>query len=500
MKNKNGEQNHALHMDMYLARWMYIYWKKDIQNTKVVFDVFFRKNPFKNGYSVFGGLRMIIDYLENINFEKEKVDFIEKKLGIEFEKEFKELLTNYRFNGNMYAVEEGEVIFPNIPLIRLESTIFELKALQTAILTMVNHESLIGTICSRIKQAAINYGEIRGIETPTLFEGGARRAHGIDAAHNGSRMSYIAGFDSTSLLSAGSHFDLPVGGTMEHADIQMYEDLGGELEAFRTFAEEFPNDCVFLVDTYNTLNSGVPNAITVAKELKSKGYKLKGIRIDSGDLAYLSKEARKMLDREGLYGVKIIASGDMDEYTIEELAIQKAEIDSFLVGTKAITAYNDPAFGAVYKIVAKETKKGYLPLIKISSSVNKITNPGYQTVYRIIDNETGKFKGDYIALVNEEVKTKEKISLQNVREKESKDEVTNFTAEELLKPIYVEGKLVYSLPTAKESREFHERRIKGLWEEYKRKAVPQEYSVTVSDEIIEIKKKLFKEKKENKKK
>lgn len=484
----------TLHTDFYLPRWMYLHWKQGRFDKKVCFNVFYRKNPFKNGYSVFGGLLNIIKYLQNIKFSEETIAYLQNELN--FDNDFAEVLRNYKFTGTMYSVEEGEIIHPNTPLIRLEGNIFELKLLQTLILTFVNHESLIATKASRINEAILEYQKTRNLsEKPRALEGGARRAHGVDAAYHGTRMAYISGFDSTSLCSASKDFDIPVGGTMEHADIQFYEDLGGELGAFRDFASVFPDQCVFLVDTFDTLRSGIPNAIKVAKELEANGHKLLGIRIDSGDLAYLSKQARKMLNEAGLDYVKIVASGDLDEYVISSLAIQKAEIDTFLIGTKAITAYEQPAFGAVYKIVSKESDGEHIPLIKISSSVNKTTNPGFQTVYRIVDKKTGMFKGDYISLINEEVDKLKEIYLEDVRNPGFENKIVDFQAMELLKPIFIEGELVYTVPTTKESRNYHLNQIDKLWEEYKRKDFPEIYPVTLSPALKELKQNLIKEKK-----
>ncbi|MBR2078481.1 MAG: nicotinate phosphoribosyltransferase [Exiguobacterium sp.] len=467
-------RNLALHTDLYLPRWMYIYWKQGRHNEKVVFDLYYRSNPFSGGYVVFAGLENIVHYLENVSFTEADIAYLKEQLG--FEDEFEDVLRNFKFTGSLYSVREGEVIFPHEQVVRIESTIFEAKLFQTALLNIANHESLIATKYARIRQAAPN---------ETLLEGGARRAQGVDAAYYGTRAAYIAGFDVTSLVSAGRDFDVPTGGTMEHADIQFHDD---ELSAFRSFAEMYPDNTSLLIDTYDTLKSGLPNAITVAKELEAKGHRLKSVRLDSGDLAYLSKRARKALNEAGLDYVKIVVSGDLDEYVIQDLRMQGAEADTFLVGTRGITAYEQPALGMVYKLVAREDESGELkPVIKVSSSKAKTTTPHKKELYRIIDNETKKFKGDYIALADEPVESYTEIDLIDVRDPAFKIKTRNFNVKRLLQPIFLDGKRVYELPSTSEIRAYHHEQMNGLWEEYKRLRLPEVYSVTFSKPLWDLK-------------
>jgi len=334
-------------------------------------------------------------------------------------------------------------------LIRIEARIFEAKLLQTAILNIANHESLIATKYARIRQSA---------PRAKFLEAGARRAQGIDAAYFGTRASYLAGFDVTSLASAGRDFGIPCGGTMEHADIQFHDD---ELTAFRTFASHYPDQTTLLVDTYDTLKSGLPNAITVAKELQAKGHKLRGIRIDSGDLSYLSKRARNMLDEAGFPEVDIVLSGDLDEYVIQDLRIQGAQANTFLVGTRGITAYEQPALGMVYKLVAREVDGELTPVIKVSSSKAKTTTP--------------------------HIKELEAVDLIDVRDPSFRNRVEQFKVERLLEPIFKDGELIYTVPTIEEIRHFHETQIGRLWEEYKRLRLPEIYAVTFSDRLWKLK-------------
>ncbi|WP_114572051.1 nicotinate phosphoribosyltransferase [Exiguobacterium flavidum] len=466
-------RNLALHTDLYLPRWMYIYWKEGRQDERAVFDVYYRSNPFEGGYVVFAGLENVIEYVRSLSFTEEDITYLQKMIG--FPDEFKDELRNFRFTGSIASVQEGEIVFPNEPLLRIEARIFEAKLLQTAILNITNHESLIATKYARIRQSAPD---------AKFLEAGSRRAQGIDAAYFGTRASYLAGFDVTSLASAGRDFDIPCGGTMEHADIQFHDD---ELTAFRTFATYYPDQTTLLVDTYDTLKSGMPNAIIVAKELAAKGYRLKGVRIDSGDLAYLSKRARKMLDDAGFEDVDIILSGDLDEYVIQDLRIQGAQANTFLVGTRGITAYEQPALGMVYKLVAREEDGEIVPVIKVSSSKAKTTTPHRKNFYRIIDKETNKFKGDYISLHDEDPTGQDSIELIDVRDPAFRNKIKNFEVEKLLIPIFEDGELIYDIPTVKESRAYHEKQMSRLWEEYKRLRLPEVYAVTFSDRLWQLK-------------
>lgn len=474
-------QNLTLHTDKYQINMIYAHWKKNRHHNVRVFDAYFRKNPFHNGYAVFSGLERIVNYINGLHFSEEDIQYL-KNQPENYDEAFLDELREFSFTGTLYSVPEGTIVFPNEPLIRVEARIFEAQLIETALLNFMNYQTLIATKASRIKQVS---------PTDMFFEFGTRRAQEADAAIWGTRAAYIVGFDGTSNMEAGKRFGIPSIGTHAHSWVMDFES---ELEAFRTYAEVFPDKSVLLVDTYDTLKSGVPNAIKVGKELEEKGYRLKGIRLDSGDLAYLSKQARKMLDDAGLDYVSIIASNDLDEHVILNLKVQGARINSWGVGTQLITAADHPSLGGVYKLVARKEGDDYTPVIKISGNPEKVTTPGLKTVYRIISKETNKAIGDYIAFAHENVKETKKLKMFDPVHTYIQKDVTNFHAEEILKPIFRNGKQVYTLPSLEEIRTFHTSQIELFWEEYLRKLNPEVYSVVLSEEVWEVKMKLMSQK------
>lgn len=478
-----SHSNLTLHTDKYQINMLYGHWKLGRHNHTRVFDAYFRKLPFANGYAVFAGLERIVQYIKHLHFDDEMIEFLRTQPE-KYDESFLEELKLFSFTGNISIVPEGTLVFPNEPLVRVEGRLFEVQLVETAILNFMNYQTLIATKASRIRQVA---------NDATLLELGSRRAQEADAAIWGARAAYIGGFDGTSNMESGRKFGIPALGTQAHAWIM---DFDSELEAFRAYAEVFPNNTTLLVDTYDTLKSGVPNAVTVGKELQEKGYALKGIRLDSGDLAYLSIKAREMLDEAGLQNVKIIASNDLDENLIFSLNAQGAKIDTWGVGTQLITAADNPSLGGVYKLVAKKTANNtYVPVIKMSENVEKITTPGLKEVYRIINNQTGKVEADYIALHDEKVEQAEKLHLFDPINTWKEKWVENFTAIKLLHPVFVNGEQVYSLPSLADIKEYHQSQLELFWEEHLRKLNPQHYYVDLSKKLWDTKMSLLREKK-----
>ncbi|MGN7941561.1 nicotinate phosphoribosyltransferase [Virgibacillus sp. 6R] len=467
MNNNYIDDSLALHTDLYQINMTESYWDDGIHERKAVFEVYFRKLPFGNGYAVFAGLERIIQYLENFHFSESDLNYLKNDLG--YDDDFLNYLKDLRFTGTVYSVVEGEMVFGNEPIIRIEAPLAEAQLIETAILNIVNYQTLIATKAARIKHVA---GD------DILMEFGTRRAQELDAAIWGTRAAYIGGFHATSNVRAGKLFGIPVSGTHAHAFIQAYKD---EYVAFHKYAERH-KECVFLVDTYDTLRSGVPNAIKVAKELGDKII-FKGIRLDSGDLAYLSKEARKMLDNAGFYDTKIIASNDLDEETIMNLKSQGAKIDIWGIGTKLITAFDQPALGAVYKLVSIEDDNGQMiDTIKISGNPEKVSTPGLKKVYRIINRLNNKSEGDYITLQHETPEKEERIKMFHPVHTFISKFVTNFEAKELHQMIFNNGQLVYDTPSLEEMQAYTKKNLQLLWDEYKRSLHPEEYPVDLSQE------------------
>ncbi|WP_019119376.1 nicotinate phosphoribosyltransferase [Brevibacillus massiliensis] len=466
--------NLTLHTDKYQINMMYAHWKNGTHNKRRVFEAYFRKLPFGNGFAVFAGLERIVHYINQLRFTDREIAYLAEQEE-NYDPGFLEELRELRFTGNLRSVKEGTLVFPNEPLIQVEARVFEAQLLETALLNFMNYQTLIATKAARIRLVAPN--EI-------LLEFGSRRAQEADAAIWGARAAYIAGFDATSNMLAGMMFGIPTKGTHAHSWVQ---DHATELEAFERFAEALPDEVTLLVDTYDTLKSGIPNAIKIGKKLQAAGKKLQGIRIDSGDLAYLSIKAREMLDNAGLKDVKIISSHDLDENVILNLKAQGAKIDTWGVGTKLITAADDPALGGVYKVVAKEENGEYLPTIKISGNPEKITTPGFKSVYRIVNRNTGKSEGDYIAMVDEQVEDLPKLKLFDPVHTYMHKFVVDYDAINLLEPVFVNGKQVYELPSLDEIRSYHRSQYSLFWEEYLRKLNPERYPVDLSQKVWDTK-------------
>lgn len=475
---KYTDDSLTLHTDLYQLNMVESYWADGIHNRRAVFEVYFRKLPFGNGYAIFAGLEKVLNYLKNFRFTDSDLQYLSNEIG--YSDEYIEYLRTLRFTGSLYSVVEGEVIFANEPILRIEAPLAEAQLIETAILNIVNYQTLIATKASRIKQI---------IKNDSVAEFGARRAQEMDAAIWGARAAIIGGFNSTSNVRAGKLFNIPVSGTHAHAFVQAYKD---EYEAFKAYARRH-RDCVFLVDTYNTLKSGIPNAIRVAKELGDK-INFLGIRLDSGDIAFLSKEARRMLDEAGFTNAKVFASNDLDEYTIINLKAQGAKIDSWGIGTKLITAYDQPALGAVYKMVAIENENGEMEdTLKITSNAEKVTTPGLKRVYRIVNLENGKAEGDYIAMADENPQEEKRLKMFHPVHTFISKFVTNFEARELHKKIIDEGNIIYESPSVLEMQQYAFKSLELLWDEYKRSLNPEEYPVDLSQKCWDNKMKRIQE-------
>lgn len=462
---KYADDSFMLHTDLYQINMVQTYWKGAVHQRKAVFELYFRKLPFGNGYAIFAGLKKVMEFINNFGFSQSDIEYLREEGN--YPEEFLHYLQNLKFTGTIRGMREGELVFANEPILRIEAPLAEAQLIETPLLNIVNFQTLIATKASRIK-------EVTGEDV--VMEFGTRRAHEFDAAIWGTRAAYIGGFSATSNVRAGKLFGIPVSGTHAHAMIQTYRD---EYTAFKKYAAAH-KDCVFLVDTYDTLRSGVPNAIKVAKELGDQ-INFIGIRLDSGDLAYLSKVARKMLDDAGFKETKIIASNDLDEYTIMHLKSQGAKIDAWGIGTKLITAYDQAALGGVYKLVSIENENGEMvDTIKISANPEKVTTPGRKRVYRIVNNENGHAEGDYIALDEENIQQTERLKMFHPVHTYITKFVTNFTAIELHESIVENGKVVFEEPTIQETQAYAKKNLKLLWCEYKRTMNPEEYPVDLS--------------------
>jgi nicotinate phosphoribosyltransferase len=467
--------NLTLHTDKYQINMMYAHWINGTLNERAVFDAYFRKLPFGNGYAVFAGLERIADYIRSLSFGEAELAYLSEQEE-QYKPEFLDELRRFRFAGNIHAVSEGTIVFPNEPLIRVEGRIFEVQLIETAVLNFMNYQTLIATKAARIKRVA---------ENDVLLEFGSRRAQEADAAVWGARAAYIAGFDATSNMLAGMKFGIPTKGTHAHAWVQGHDT---EQEAFDRFADALPDQVTLLVDTYNTLDSGVPSAIRTAKRLEARGKRMNAIRLDSGDLAYLSKRARELLDAAGLPYVKIVASNDLDETLILNLKAQHARIDTWGVGTQLITGGSEPALGGVYKLVAREKDGKYVPVIKISGNPEKVTTPGLKQAYRIVNRETGKAEADYIVLREEEdVRHGKRIKLFDPVHPYIHKYVEDYDAIPLLQPVFEDGELAGGLPTLAEIREHHRKQLELFWPEYLRKLNPETYPVELSVAAWELK-------------
>lgn len=467
--------NLTLHTDKYQINMMYAHWLQGSHNEKAVFEAYFRQLPFGNGYAVCAGLERIVQYIRSLSFGDEEITYLRTQEE-NYKEEFLEELRSLRFTGSLYAVEEGTLVFANEPLLCVEARVFEAQLIETAVLNFMNYQTLIATKASRIKQVAPD---------DILLEFGTRRAQEADAAVWGARAAYIAGFHATSNMRAGMLFGIPAKGTHAHSWVQGHDS---EEEAFRLYAEALPDHVTLLVDTYNTLKSGVPNAIKIARYLEARGKRMNAIRLDSGDLAYLSQMARSMLDAAGFPYVQIIASNDLDERLISNLKAQGAKIDVWGVGTKLITAADQPSLGGVYKLVAREKNGSYVPVIKISSNPEKVSTPGFKDVYRIINKETGKAEADYITLKEEQqVQRGERIKLFDPIHPYIHKYIEHYEAIPLLKTIIAEGELVYRLPTLDHIRQHHAGQLNMFWPQYLRKLNAEVYRVNISEATWKLK-------------
>lgn len=470
--------NLTLLTDLYELTMMQGYFKNPTDQV-VVFDAFYRKNPCDGGYAIAAGLDQIIEYVRHLHFAPDDIDYL-RSLDI-FDADFLEYLRGFHFTGDIYAVPEGTVVFPREPLLKVIAPVMEAQLVETTILNLLNHQSLIATKASRVVYAAKGDG---------IMEFGLRRAQGPDAGLYGARASMIGGCIGTSNVLTGQMFQVPVKGTHAHSWIMSFPD---EYTAFKTYAELYPNACILLVDTYDVLNSGVPNAIRVFQEMKAAGHEMKGygIRIDSGDLAYLSKQAYKMLDEAGFGDAIISASSDLDEYLIESLKSQGAKINSWGVGTNLITCQDNPAFGGVYKLAAIKNAEDedFVPKIKLSENVEKVTNPGNKTIYRIYDKKTGKIRADLICLANETFDPKEDMIIFDPMATWKKTKIAggSYTLRELLVPVFQKGECVYTSPSVMEIRDICQKELNTLWDETRRFANPQEVYVDLSDKLFKIK-------------
>ena len=472
--------NLTLLTDLYELTMMQGYYKTGNKST-VVFDAFFRENPFKGGYSIMAGLEQVIDYVKNLRFDDEDIEYL-RSLHI-FEEDFLEYLKGFKFSGDIYAIPEGSIIFPREPLVKVIAPVMEAQLLETALLNIVNHQCLVATKASRVCDAAEGDG---------VMEFGLRRAQGPDAGTYGARAAVIGGCNGTSNVLAGKLFNIPVKGTHAHSWIMSFED---EYTAFKNYAELYPDACILLIDTYDTLKSGLPNAIRVFKEMKDKGIKPKlyGIRMDSGDLAYLSKQVRRILDEAGFPDAVISASNDLDEHLIASLKRQGATITSWGVGTHLITAKDNPSFGGVYKLAAIKKGDEFVPKIKLSENTEKVTNPGNKTIYRIYTKDQHKIEADVICFVGETISENEDLMLFSPTApwKRTKYPAGSFTVREMLVPIFKNGECVYTSPSVMDIQKICAYEKDTLWPECRRFDNPHQTYVDLSQKLYDVKQELF---------
>ena len=473
---KTGDKlNLTMLCDFYELTMSQGYFKSGYKDRITYFDLFFRRCPDGGGFAIAAGLEQIIDYIQDLHFSAEDIEYLRSRNM--FSEEFLAYLADFRFTGDIWAVPEGTPIFPHEPIITVRAPAIEAQLIETFLLLCINHQSLIATKANRVVRAA---------QGRTVLEFGSRRAQGADAAILGARAAYIGGCNGTACTISHQLYGVYAGGTMAHAWVQMFDS---EYEAFKAYAEMYPNNCTLLVDTYNTLKSGVPNAIRVFNEvLKPKGITKCGIRLDSGDMAYLTQKARQMLDEAGWTDCQISVSNSLDEYIIQDILRQGAKIDMFGVGERLITARSEPVFGGVYKLAAVENEAGeIIPKIKISENVGKITNPHYKKLYRFIGNDTGKAIADYLCVHDETVDDSQDIEIFDPEATWKRKTVYNYTAKELQVPIFQKGELVYKSPELSEIRAYCLAQVDTLWDEIKRFDNPQNYYVDLSQKLWDIK-------------
>lgn len=472
-----SQRNLTMMTDLYQLTMMHGHFMRNAKE-EAVFDLFFREPTGNSSYAIVAGLEQAIEYIRDLKFTEEDIAYLD---GLHlFSQEFLEYLKDFSFTGDLYAIPEGTPVFPGEPLIRVKAPIMQAQLVETALLTIVNHQTLIATKANRVCYAAGENG--------TVMEFGLRRAQGPDAGIYGARAAMIGGCVGTSNVLTGKMFDIPVLGTHGHSWVMSFDS---ELEAFRAYADTYPDACLLLVDTYDTIRQGIPNAITVFKELRAKGHEPLGIRIDSGDLAYLSKKARAMLDEAGFPNATITASSDLDEEVIFDLRAQGAKIDTWGVGTRLITSQNAPSLGGVYKLSALEKNGEMIPKIKLSENKGKITNPGYKKVLRIYDKAKHKALADLICLDEEQYDETKPLTIFDPVDTWKKLRLTNYTLRELLVPVFVRGKQVYHSPCLQDICAYAKQEMQTLWEEYKRLTKPHLYKVDLSEQLYELKQALI---------
>ena len=478
---RNQPLNLSMLFDFYEMTMANGYFRQGMQERITYFDVFFRRVPDGGGFAIAAGLEQLVDYIRDLHFDEEDIAYLRGKNL--FQEDFLDYLRNFQFTGDIWAVPEGTPVFPGEPLVTVRAPASQAQLIETYALLAINHQSLIATKANRVVRAA---------QGRTVLEFGSRRAQGVDGAVVGARAAYIGGVHGTACAISDQLYGVPAAGTMAHSWVQMFDT---QYEAFRTYCEIYPTNAVLLVDTYNTLKSGVPDAIRAFDAvLKPLGIKQCGIRLDSGDIAYLTRKARKMLDDAGWTECRISASNSLDEYIIRDLLIQGAQIDLFGVGERMITASSQPVFGGVYKLVALEDGAGtVVPKIKVSENVDKITNPHYKKVYRIFDKASGKAEADYITVWDEQVEGLERLELFDPKATWKRKTYTNFTIRPLQQPIFLGGKLVYQRPGLREIQAYCKEQVDSLWDEVKRFENPHTYYVDLSQRLWDIKQALLRE-------
>ncbi len=444
------------------------------------FDMFYRKAPDNAAYAIAAGLEQVIDYIKALHFTEEDIDYLRSRNL--FSESFLDYLRNFKFCCDVWAVPEGTPVFPHEPLLTVRGPAIQAQLIETMVLLSINHQSLIATKANRIVTAA---------QGRPVMEFGSRRAQGYDGAVYGARAAYIGGCAGTACAIADTAFSIPALGTMAHSWVQLFDT---ELEAFEAYARVYPDDCTLLVDTYNVLKSGIPNAIKVFKQLEAQGHRGRGVRIDSGDIAYLSKRARKMFDDAGLPYIQIVASNSLDEYIIRELIAQDAKIDSFGVGERLVTSRSEPVFGGVYKLAAVEENGSIIPKIKLSENAVKVTNPSFKTVWRLFDRETGKMLADVLTLHDEVIDDTKSYEIFDPEYTYKRKTLTNFRAQRLLVPIFQKGECVYESPTLPEIQKYCRAQLQNLWEEVKRFENPQNYYVDLSQKLWDLKHRMLSKK------
>ena len=477
--NTEKKLNMTMLCDFYELTMGNGYLKAGYQDRITYFDVFFRDVPDKGGFAICAGLDQLIDYIQNLHFDEEDIAYLRGKNL--FSEEFLDYLRNFKFTGDIWAIPEGTPIFPREPVLTVRAPAIQAQLIETFTLLTVNHQSLIATKANRIVRAA---------QGRTVLEFGSRRAQGTDGAISGARAAYIGGCKGTACTISDQLYGVTAGGTMAHSWVQMFDS---QYEAFKAYCELYPTNATLLVDTYNVLKSGVPDAIRAFNEvLKPLGIKKCGIRLDSGDIAYLTREARKMLDAAGWTECQISASNSLDEYIIRDLIQQGAQIDMFGVGERMITARSEPVFGGVYKLAAVEDADGNItPKIKVSENVDKITNPHFKKIYRIFDKETGKAEADYITVWDETVDETKPLELFDPRATWKRKTFTNFTAKPLQVPVFQKGQLVYERPSLQEIQKYCAEQVGTLWDEVKRFENPHVFYVDLSQKLWDIKQELL---------